>query len=680
MEERRGILSWFRRQDTDKAQEVSVGQPAGRISVVEAVKAKAIQIAKVGYSYAKGTKNRESFEGPEGFSFTEIERAWISDSYVRQAVDRHVDFMFKAGWEFVGKNQAAVDYIRARFRAMAFASGTPTDTLFHQIAENSVKFHNAFVIKARQPGSYQYPQGLKVTPFLSSKPVAGYFCLPVSTITVTRTETGEIKKYKQDMKGTGSSATSPLEIKPEDMIHLAIDRLDGRAFGFPFLASALSDVMLLRQIEELVDRTIYKNVFPLVHYQVGSKEIPADDDEIAAVKTSLASLTLDGAVITSERHNIKMVGAEGEMLNVEGYMKYFKTRVFTALGVSSTIMGESETANKSTSDNLDQMFKDRVKGYQHEIEQMITYQMIYELLTEGGFDPIINQDDMVEFRFQEIDLAAKMAEQNHIVQLFTQNSITHEEMRTLLKMDAVADEDRLYFNMITIPVGAAGKEAQASLSAGNNAGANKNQPTNQHGKKSSSESKNSSDLVQNGFKNRYYSFVKIFSGTTGTVSKETIAIHASLFREEATRLLLEELDSELQAGIGKVLSQTGRSVVGTDALISSARFVLKSKIEGVLNRFTGDIVRQFESPKTPGETITILEAMQFRIVSILKTESVYAYNLGFRHAATHAGLKKAMVSSSEYQCERCGTGTSEFDLETGELPPHHPNCTCRLTF
>ena len=77
------------------------------------------------------------------------------------------------------------------------------------------------------------------------------------------------------------------------------------------------------------------------------------------------------------------------------FFKYFEERVFAGMGVSATMYGRGDTANKSTSDNQSSEFVDRVKAFQKVVASDVDQHMIMELLYEGGFDPIINPDDMV---------------------------------------------------------------------------------------------------------------------------------------------------------------------------------------------------------------------------------------------------------------------------------------------
>jgi hypothetical protein len=132
-----------------------------------------------------GTGGRGQFEKPT-VGFDEIQNAYETDSYIRQALDKYIYLMFKEGYQFVSKNPKAVEYINARLRLMAFGVGTSPNDLFVEVASTLVKNANVFLIKARQDIKAKIP-GLNVKPIQGiGKPVAGYFVQNTSTVTISR--------------------------------------------------------------------------------------------------------------------------------------------------------------------------------------------------------------------------------------------------------------------------------------------------------------------------------------------------------------------------------------------------------------------------------------------------------------------------------------------------------------
>lgn len=425
--------------------------------------------------------------GGDGRDFTEpeadlaiIETAYNTEAYIRQGMDKYIDNMFKAGWKFVGKNPNTVEYIRTRFSYMAETTQIPTDKLFIEYAEDVVKFSNAILAKSRMTDNNQLPPNLKIQGYAGRQPITGYFPINVTTMTVKRDKFGTVKQWQQE------AVDNTAKFKPEDIIHTYYKRAKGNAFGTPFVTPVLDDIRALRQAEDNVLKMMYRNINPFYHIAIGSEEFPADDPEIEDAKNEVEGMEVDGGLVTSERWKINSIAAD-KVIDARPYLQYFEDRVFSGLGVPATMFGRGATANKSTSENQSAEFIDRVKAFQRVIEADVNEFMIKELLLEGGFDPILNIDDMVYFRFNEIDIDMQIKLENHAVYKYEHNAITEDEMRQLLGLDIITDRKGLFLELVTLYKSQ--KESEMSKSAqaekgdkepGNAETNNKNKPKNQH--------------------------------------------------------------------------------------------------------------------------------------------------------------------------------------------------------
>lgn len=419
------------------------------------------------------------FVEPE-FDLTEITGAYNTESYVRQAVDKYIESMFKAGWDLVGKNPNSVLYIRQRLQMMAEVTQIPNDQLFIEMAEDLVKYANVVVVKSRTGDPNAQPPGVTVQGLGGLPAVDGYFPVNVTTLTIKRDKNGTVKSWQQEVEGQDRAVT----YKAANVVHIYYKREKGNAFGTPFLMPVLDDIRALRQAEENVLKLIYRNLFPYIHVQVGLPEegLGATDPEIAKVQSEIENMDLEAGVVTSERVNIKPI-ANDKIIDANPYLKYFEQRVFTGLGVSELMMGRGNTANRSTGDNLSGEFADRVKAFQRVMAIFIDEFMIKELLMEGGFDPITNPDDDVDFIFKEIDMDAKIKAENHAIYQYEHNAITEDEMRRLLGRDPITERGQMFMELVTIATAKATAAATATTTAtaGTPAANNKNKPTNQNG-------------------------------------------------------------------------------------------------------------------------------------------------------------------------------------------------------
>lgn len=448
-------------------------------------------IKKIGLALSQSGGGGRDFEPPE-WDFNEITNAYNTEGYIRQAVDKYIEMMFKADWGWVGKNPNAVEYVTMRFKLMAEATEIPTDQLFIEIAEDLVKYCNVVVAKKREQEAAVF-QGMNVMGVGENAPVAGYFPLNLSTMQVKRDKFGVVKQWQQEAEGQDK----PVKFKADDIVHMYYKREKGRAFGTPWLIPALDDIRALRQMEESVLRLVYRNLHPLWHIQVGDTQegMTGEDEEVDAVRAEIENMDVEGGLVTTERVKVNSI-ASNQIIDATNYLKHFEQRAFTVMGVSELMMGRGNTANRSTGDNLSGEFKDRIKALQKVMTTFVNEKMVKEILMEGGFDPVLNPDDEVRFTFNEIDKDSQIKAENQAVFLYEHNAITEDEMRELIGRDPVEDgEQRAKMHLQVVTIGTA--EAQAALapapaSGGTASGQdkkratdNKTKPANQHGVKSS---------------------------------------------------------------------------------------------------------------------------------------------------------------------------------------------------
>lgn len=440
-------------------------------------------VKRLGIRY--GDITSKDFEDGE-FDLSQIDDGYNTDSYIRQGVDKYVDQIFKEGFQFYGKSTDVVDYIRLRFSFMAEATGIPTEQLFTEIAEDVVKYGNCFLAKSRVSDQASLPPTATITGINGAQPIGGYFPINATTIQIKRDKNGMVQQYQQKVDDT------TVKFKAEDMIHIYYKREKGNAFGTPFLHPVLDDVRALRQAEENVLKMMYRNIYPFFHVMVGDDETPGGENEINEVKEQIDGMEVDGGLVTTNRVEIKPI-ASNQVINAEPYLQYLEERVFSGMGIPAILFGRGGTANRSTGDNMTSEMADRIRAIQRIIEVFVNEYIIKELLLEGGYDPVLNPEDAVEFRFNENELDSQVKRDTHFVYLYEHNAITEDEMRKELGRDPITDRSMMHQTLITqaneahkASLGGGGTDSSsASGEAGSKATNNKQKPTNQHGTKTS---------------------------------------------------------------------------------------------------------------------------------------------------------------------------------------------------
>lgn len=389
------------------------------------------------------TNDDNDFEDPD-FDMEDIENAYNTDSYVRQGVDKYVDQIFKEGYSFYGKDVNTVEYLKLRLEYIAEATGTPTNQFLMDIAEDLVKYGNCMIVKSRSNDVNVIPQGVNVQGLGGKEPVVGYFCANPSTMTVMRDEHGVITKWKQE------TDAGEQEFNPEDVIHFYYKRPKGNAYGTSFLVPVLDDIRALRQAEENVLKMMYRNIYPFHHVKVGTEDQPGTEKEVDKIIEEINNMDVEGGIVTTERVTITPIASD-KVINAEPYLRYMEDRVFSGMGIPAIMWGRGDTANRSTGDNMTSEMADRIRAITKIIEMFFNSFIVKELLMEGGYDPVLNPDQVAELKFHDNDVDVKIKKEVHAIYKYEHNAITEDEMRELLGMDPIADTDRekLFVELIT---------------------------------------------------------------------------------------------------------------------------------------------------------------------------------------------------------------------------------------
>lgn len=397
------------------------------------------------------------FEDPD-FDLEDIQNGYNTDSYIRQGVDKYVDQIFKEGYSFFGTDSNAVDYLKLRLAYIAEASSTPTSQLLMDIAEDIVKYGNCMIVKARNSDPNALPQGTNITGLYGKDPVVGYFCANPVTMKCKRDEFGTVTEWQQDNDGGTQT------FAPEDVVHFYYKREKGNAYGTSFLIPVLDDVRALRQAEENVLKMMYRNIYPFYHVAVGTEEATGTSKEVEQLKEAIDGMDVEGGLVTTERVNIKPIASD-KVIDAEPYLKYMEARVFTGMGIPEIMFGRGNTANRSTGDNMTSEMADRIRAICRVIEMFFNSFVTKELLMEGGYDPVLNPDQAVEFKFNDNDVDVMIKKQVHAIYKYEHNSITEDEMRDEIGMDPIPDGERAKMFVELITRETARQQAELSMQA-----------------------------------------------------------------------------------------------------------------------------------------------------------------------------------------------------------------------
>lgn len=679
----------------------------------------------------KGAANgREELTAPE-YDLEEIRAASEADSYIKSALMKYSYMLFKAGYLLKSENEKASEYISTRFYIMSFSTNKPMDILFQELGDDLIKYSNAFLVKSRVK---QIMPGIQAKGFYKNDPIGGYFRMDPASLSVERDQNGNIKKYVQTIDGDEK------KFDPTDIIHFYLDKEAKNAFGTPRIIAAMEDVKLLRRLEGNVVSMIYRFAMPLFQWIVGLPQtgFQATDKEIEQVQREIENMALDGSVVTNEKTNIKVVGAEGSALNAEGYLKYFEQRVFSALGVSESQMGRGGA--KQDADSMESQAHDTVKHIQKAFSLFTENFIINELLLEGGFNPVSNKEDRVSFEFNEINVETKIKVENHQMAKFQSNMITFEEMRKEIGKKETVDEERLYKTMIEVnaeekitkirsdesvrlaevtnelSMEAAHAAAQdqakiAKATPGTSTGtkginpkgngstkkqspnkniSSKNTPENQHGK-TSVKVKESLDLKETTIRNKD-KHKKTFSNIYNKYNKLSNDIVAApqdidLIFPLAYETLLSEARIEMQQysfdASQKAISDI-KKIENSDSVspvINISLMQFEEMAEESLQKTLKDIKKRIKENNDPKHIKAVFEAMEYRIRFMLEYVLPKVYWYSYLQTGKSLNYDTAYIDFGDSDDAKSHPKTVDLNaLNIDEIPPYHPFCDCKIVF
>lgn len=476
------------------------------------LKTKSLALGFTGLSRMLGGRARTGEGSP--YDFDRIIEAVDSDSYAKVAFAKYRELMWKDGYEIVGENQEAVDYLLTRIEYMSIAMGVPFSEFLETAGDSLCKFHNVFIAKIRNPALAEMaPNSIKSTH--PKGPVVGYEIIPTEKVRIVRDNHNRPIRYVQAGGYSGKEKNLPTWDASE-VIHLSRDKKPGYPFGTPFMTASIDDIVGLRQMELDIQNMVHQSINPVIDVTVGSDEVPAEDEEIDETANQIGAMQQDGVIIHSERSKIAIHGLEGKALDASSYLGAFAARVAIGLGLYPHHLGLTfGGANRSMTEQLDIALYDRVKSYQRYISLIVIQFMFNEILIEGGFNPFkpisrTGISDKCVLEFSEIDQDTKIKKENHIIQQVTTNLMTIPEGRFLLGRRPEFDEMETLaglsarmsaYAMQQQAQGPIDEDGQEPSSGGapnqknyNRGAANRSRPKNQHGRSLSPNVKHSDNM------------------------------------------------------------------------------------------------------------------------------------------------------------------------------------------
>ena len=689
-----------------------------------------VRVAPLVYAQQFARVNRGVFFLAPEYDLAEIGKVEDTESIVRQAFKKKEGLMFKEGISLRGRNKQTLQYIKVREAQIAQASGIPSLSLKKRVARSLIRTSNAYLVKVRSTRA-SGGQVRTTADGKSLQPVAAYFpAAPEMFKMDLDPESGKIRHWRQQLPNGWYKL-----FKPEDVVHFTIDKREGFSYGVPGLVPVLDDIRALRQIEENIELLLYQHLFPLFHYKVGTEQAPAgytEDGrrEIDLVEEQVRVMPSEGMIVTPERHEITAIGSEGRSMQAEGYMNYFKKRVFVGLGMSSVDFGEAETSNKATANVVSKALVDSVKAIQDEFEAQWDQHVIRELLLESTFgDLVLEDDNMVHLQFAEIDLQNKIDHEKHAAEMFKANGITYGEFRSMLGQEPILIPDdphsedhegfpewhNTYWKLFDEPLNIIRAvdepwTPQSQMAVGNRsismtpeqqATSGKQQQEAEKAKLQAKAAAKPKPKVKDSFLSQSFeefekdtvSHMKLSLGSRGRIDTGFLKGQARSWVADSSSRLQSSAVSEMVRGFN---DQTGGQASSGANMLSSHKQLVQDRISYRLNRLAEDAIKlsMDRIEKHLGDTVALnptsaeeqlhiaFDALRYRAEFIFDVEMRKAYFYGRLLGIRYGGGHGFELIAEEDSCEMCRAAhgrvieaeIADFD----DIPPFHPNSRMKI--
>jgi hypothetical protein len=351
-----------------------------------------------------------------------------TEAYLMRAIKRQHSLMFRQGFKIEGESHRFTRYINSRLNTIGYMMGMTVESFLKDILENLLIISNCFLLKIRDEDSssgYSNPKNSERVP------VAAYMIIPPHSVFPFVNQKGEIIKWRRYY----GSARKYKDYKLEDVIHFKWDVKPGHVYGTPRTVSVRDDIFALRRLEENVEMLLINHLFPLFHVKVGTKEAPAQMlvdgiTEVDLIKAELENMPKEGVFVTDERVEVDVIGIKGEAPDPKDIMDHYKARIFTGLGVSSIDMGETDTGNRATAENVSQNLKDQVKSDLNWFCGQFKHYIVQEMFEENN-EPLSVQRAILDVNlvFPDVDVDGHIKWENHVIEKFNNHLITENEAR-----------------------------------------------------------------------------------------------------------------------------------------------------------------------------------------------------------------------------------------------------------
>jgi len=186
-------------------------------------------------------------------------------------------------------------------------------------------------------------------------------------------ETGEITSYVYSPKFGDKD-----EFKPEEILHLAINKEPWSIFGVSTLRRVLPTVKAILFMEEKLPWIARRRADPLLEIQIGTPENPVTKDQFNKIKNAILNRKLgedifhDGILKIEEVYKTSGIAARQAL---EPLLDHFQENLVAGLGVPEPALGFGGTTTMATAEYQERILEAEIRSYQRAIKRLMENQL-----------------------------------------------------------------------------------------------------------------------------------------------------------------------------------------------------------------------------------------------------------------------------------------------------------------
>jgi hypothetical protein len=371
--------------------------------------------------------------------------------------------------EFIKGGEITVDSkdIITKKRAQYYMDSLNVDEWIDEVIENCIKTGNAYAEIDWQDAQWKIPY--KIYPIADSSRIyinCNEYGQPITKKVVefdpiTKRQTTYDKpneeeyyiqrinenirnpnaKYYQLSYNIGSSYQTKriygIPINKRKMIHFRLNLGNTGMYGRAYIASALDDEEILKQIERSIAIIAKYKAVPRDIITYGDKENPSTDDEMNEFIIYLESLEKGESAITNKPIQRQSLSWAGQDINLDYMIKHVNKKLIAGIA-PDFMMGLGDQVNKATAQISLISYILAIYSKRHLFLKPLEKYLLKPFLAREGLEP-------ATLKFGELDFETKSEKTNRVGAMWTQNVITLNRYLELMNEAEIGDRGDVYY-------------------------------------------------------------------------------------------------------------------------------------------------------------------------------------------------------------------------------------------